>query len=391
MSRILFVDDDPNILRGLRDGLRRNRRTWAMTFVDSGAAALEFLRENETDVIVSDMRMPAMDGADLLDQVRLQYPQMTRLVLSGHSQREQLARASVVAHQYLSKPCDAQALREALTKLFDARNRSINPAAREMVGRLNGLPSVGAMHQELMQCTVNCANPNDAMSILLARDADLALRVAELAGLAYPETALNMKSGPELIDSCGFEAVRAMSVAALVAADIERSGMTETFDWLAHSARSARMAQELTQREELKELAFASGFLHDIGIIVHWLNDPHGYVEQCLSNEVAGEEICRLETEYIGVDHSETGGLLLESWGFNPIVARACALHHQSDTSAGDSACEITATVIAESIQKADQLLLAAKHEHHRTQAGWPAELDELWRHWSADSAMSEL
>ena len=85
--RILFVDDEAKVLDGLRNLLRRQRHEWDMLFALSGAAALEELAKAPVDVIVSDMRMPGMDGAELLTRVRTLYPQTARIVLSGHAER----------------------------------------------------------------------------------------------------------------------------------------------------------------------------------------------------------------------------------------------------------------------------------------------------------------
>ena len=63
------------------------RESWDMQFVESAAAALQALEKEPYDTIVSDMRMPPMDGADLLDQVKQHYPETVRMILSGQSSR----------------------------------------------------------------------------------------------------------------------------------------------------------------------------------------------------------------------------------------------------------------------------------------------------------------
>ncbi len=63
MRRVLFVDDEPRILEGLRRMLRPQRHEWEMAFAPGGEAALAMMEASPFDVIVSDMRMPGIDGA----------------------------------------------------------------------------------------------------------------------------------------------------------------------------------------------------------------------------------------------------------------------------------------------------------------------------------------
>src|SRR5437867_2356541 len=111
VRRVLFVDDEPNVLAGLQRMLRPMRQDWDMHFVTGGADALNALADARFDVIVSDMRMPGLDGADLLDEVSRTYPDVVRIVLSGQANQESILRVVGPAHQYLSKPCDAEALK----------------------------------------------------------------------------------------------------------------------------------------------------------------------------------------------------------------------------------------------------------------------------------------
>src|SRR5271169_5343602 len=109
-KRLLFVDDETNILDGLRRALHGMRNEWDMHFVDSAEAALRALDEKPFDVVVSDMRMPKMDGAQLLELVKQRHPDVIRMVLSGQSSRAAVLRSLAPAHQFLSKPCDPQEL-----------------------------------------------------------------------------------------------------------------------------------------------------------------------------------------------------------------------------------------------------------------------------------------
>src|SRR5215469_9947183 len=116
MTRILFVDDEPKVLDGLRRLLRPQRLQWDMSFIEGGEAALALLDQSPFDVIVSDLKMPGMDGTALLERAREHHPQVVRIVLSEYADLEAAFRAAQVAHQLLLKPCDAEMLRVAIDR-----------------------------------------------------------------------------------------------------------------------------------------------------------------------------------------------------------------------------------------------------------------------------------
>ena len=93
LKRILFVDDDPNVLVGLRNVLRSKRREWDMVFSIGPEEALAKLAEAPFDVVVSDMRMPRMDGATLLGKVKELQPQAVRMILSGQTELESVMKS----------------------------------------------------------------------------------------------------------------------------------------------------------------------------------------------------------------------------------------------------------------------------------------------------------
>ncbi|MDJ0855264.1 MAG: response regulator, partial [Desulfobacterales bacterium] len=86
-KRLLFVDDEPMVLKGLQRSLRSMRQEWEMTFAAGGREALDAMQAQPFDVVISDMRMPEMDGAQLLEVVKRDYPQVVRIILSGQLDR----------------------------------------------------------------------------------------------------------------------------------------------------------------------------------------------------------------------------------------------------------------------------------------------------------------
>jgi len=114
VKRILFVDDESKVLDGIGRMLHADRKRWDMQFVTSGEDALRACEAGAFDVVISDMRMPGMDGAKLLSHVRDRYPGTARIILSGYSEVSSSTRAVPVAHRFLTKPCDAAQLQAAI-------------------------------------------------------------------------------------------------------------------------------------------------------------------------------------------------------------------------------------------------------------------------------------
>lgn len=114
MRRVLFVDDEPSLLSALRRLLHRERYRWAMTFLPDGQAALDAMQDEPFDVVVTDMRMPIMDGVALLQQVHQLYPRTALLVLSGYADPTATLSAVHLARQILLKPCEPAVLVEAI-------------------------------------------------------------------------------------------------------------------------------------------------------------------------------------------------------------------------------------------------------------------------------------
>lgn len=114
LPRILCVDDEPRILEGLVLQLRREYQVYT---ANSGQMALQTLKDmSGVSVVVSDMRMPAMDGATLLKQVKQRYPEISRILLTGEPGRDAAVQAINEGQifRFLTKPCAPEQLRNAI-------------------------------------------------------------------------------------------------------------------------------------------------------------------------------------------------------------------------------------------------------------------------------------
>ncbi len=109
-KKILFVDDEQNLLDSLTRSLRNHSNEWDMVFTNSAETAINLMDNDQYDIIVSDYKMPEMNGLELLKYVKEKFPDTRRILLTGQSDTEIYNTSKEIVDTYLSKPCDQNEL-----------------------------------------------------------------------------------------------------------------------------------------------------------------------------------------------------------------------------------------------------------------------------------------
>jgi HD-like signal output (HDOD) protein len=329
MRRVLFVDDEPRVLDGLRRMLHRQRADWDMVFVTSGQTALQELDRSRFDVLVSDMRMPQMDGATLLSHVQKLHPSVVRIVLSGQSDMEAALRAVPVAHQFLSKPCNPDRLVEVIRRASDLQELLADGNIKETVGRIKQLPSFPRTYHALVSAL---ANPNVSMkdiALIVERDAGLCAKLLQLVNSAFfgsPRRISNMQTAVSLLGTNMIKNVVLSLEVFRDAPDPGNSYSTETLQQ--HCFFTGTIAKSLLTDPREAEDAFMAGVLHDIGELVLLWGVPDLFEELVRRSSETGEERYRIESDELHVSHAAVGSYLLGLWGLPYSIVEAVAHHH---------------------------------------------------------------
>ncbi len=330
-QKILFVDDEPQILEGIQDLLRRQRKEWDMTFVTSGEAALKALEQQPFDVIVSDMRMPGMDGAMLLEQVRERHPEVLRFVLSGHAEREAVTKALTSAQQFMSKPADPDALRITLTRALRLRDALADEGMRKAIGRMDRLPSAPKLYREL---TLVMADPDRGIadvSAVVENDPAMSAKVLQLVNSAYFGLSQPVTSVERAVAFLGLELIRSLALTAHVFSTLENDAQCPvSLNELQHrSLLTARIARRIVSDPKFADDAFAAGLLHDLGIVVEAYGMKQKFAKVFESSRTSGRPLYLEEFDAFGMTHAEMGAYLLGSWGLPIPIVEAVAYHHE--------------------------------------------------------------
>ncbi len=205
---VLFVDDEPNILRGLKRMTRSQRSVWDMQFLETAVEALNVMETSDVDVVVSDMRMPEMNGADLLEKVSQQFPHIIRIILSGEAKRDQTYRTIGRSHRFVAKPCEADTLISAIQAPLLLREvLGIEEAAisSSIYDRLQSPPVI---FEKLADLLSQEEPPVDKINALIGLDPNLTARLLQIANSAYFGRAQATCSISKAIRAIGFETLQ---------------------------------------------------------------------------------------------------------------------------------------------------------------------------------------
>jgi putative nucleotidyltransferase with HDIG domain len=348
MRKILFVDDDPRILEALKILLRRNRERWDMTFAVGGEAALNKLREEYFDVIVSDMRMPGIDGAALLRRVQEEYPHMLRIVLSAYTDLESVLRVVPVAHQFMTKPCEVAVLEDAIERACSMQALVPDAAIRRRVGKIDRLPSSPRVYSALIKTLSQPDAPANDVVRILKQDIAICAKLLQLANSSFFQLAQRITSVERAVVFLGFNMVKTLvlSVGLFQEAKSEPGGFS--VDLLQrHSLATANLATRLLGPKEKSEDAFMAGLLHDIGKLVFAQEYPEHLerIRTAMRTDERPEFV--LEQELAGVSHAEIGAYLLGLWGLPDSIVQAVAHHHMPQRMAEGRFDVLSATYVA--------------------------------------------
>jgi putative nucleotidyltransferase with HDIG domain len=332
MKRILFVDDEPLILAGLQNLLRKQRKQWEMVFVESGEKALEKLAEGSFDVIVSDMRMPGMDGATLLKLVQQRQPNVVRIVLSGHAELETALRSVSVAHQFLSKPCDATSLQNVVDRACGLQALLSDDTIRSAIGTIGRLPSAPTVYVAVTKALENPDSSMKDLALLIERDMAISAKVLQLVNSAFFGLPQRVASVQQALSYLGANMIRRVLLSVETFSMFEMEKATGAFSIEAlqrHSNAVAAVASKLMSDDMKSGDAFMAGMLHDVGKLILAVYVPDHFKRATALATERKVPLHVAEQELFGVTHAEVGAYLLGIWGLPYVIVEAVAHHHQ--------------------------------------------------------------
>ncbi len=332
-KRILFVDDEPNILSGIRRMLHPLRNEYELRFAENAQRARELMAEEEADVIVSDMRMPGMDGAELLTIIQQEHPQAIRIMLTGQADDRSVLKTVTVAHQFLAKPCEPERLKEVLGRAALLHDQLTNGRIKELVTGIGSLPSLPSVYARLQETLKDPEASADDVAPIIEQDIGMTAKLLQLVNSSFFGLYQKVESPARAVKLLGLDTIKVLVLGIQIFAELKPGRSDASFAHLwEHSITVAQCAKKiaLSASDDLDLInnAYIGGMLHDVGrlLLLSLLGKEYDEIV-----ETARQNRTRLEHEenlQLQATHADIGAYLIGLWGFNAEIIQAVAFHH---------------------------------------------------------------
>jgi len=330
-----------------------------LQFAESGEEALTLIGHQPFDVVVTDMRMSGMNGAQLLTHVMRQHPQTVRIVLSGYADLSEVVSCVGLTHQFLTKPCSLEDLKNCLKRVTGMKQQLGHEKLRALTGGMANLPSLPKLYLEIAEALQSPMASTERIADIAARDPALSAKLLQLSNSAFFGFSRRVFSVAEAVQLLGVGVIQSIALAVPLFSAFDHHKcpgffLEQVWD---HSVETGVLACRIYNHHlddsHRAEQAFAAGVLHDVGklILAEKLSDQ--YSEIIKESHTAKLPLHEVERKHLGASHAEVGAYLLALWGLPVPLVEAVACHHNPRRCANHNLCLAGVIHIADALQHA--------------------------------------
>ncbi len=334
-ERVIFVDDEPAVLSGLRRMLFPLRSQWHMRFLTDPREALAAIEENPVDVVVSDMMMPDLSGVALMEDLRERFPEVVRIIFSGHSDQALINRAIGCTHRFLAKPVEAEELVRVIEQSLALRRLLGHDRLIRAASRIERLPSLPSTYREIREALQQGDCSLEAVGEIVAKDLGMSAKVLQIVNSAYFGLPQHLSSPVDAVRFLGLETITTLVLTLNVFGELRDAAREHDVERLMHRCQeTGRIARGLAETfaagdRRLAEQATAAGMLHDVGQLLIWTHFPEEQEKAARLVRKFGMPGHEAQRRVLGASHAELGAYLLGIWGLADPIVEAVALHHR--------------------------------------------------------------
>jgi putative nucleotidyltransferase with HDIG domain len=334
---ILFVDEERFVHKALKRSFRKMSQAWDMRFCTGPAEALEILDKDAIDVIVSETIFQEQSGLEFLKQVRDTHPHSVRIILSGYSDQDVVLKSVDLAHQYLAKPCEDEALKATINRAFMIKKLLDHQGLREIVSQIDSLPTLPAIYVELVKELKAEDASIDRVGTIISKDIGLTTKILKTVNSSFFGLRQQIIHPAKAVSMLGLDLIKAIVLTSGTFdkfKHVKAPGFSLERMW-EHAMLTGAFAKIIAQEGRLDrqdaDIAFMAGLLHDIGKLLIAAYFPNDFAVIHKLAEKISIPIVEAEAKVIGTNHSCVGAYLLGLWGLPEAILDATAFHHSQN------------------------------------------------------------
>jgi len=329
--QVLFIDDDPSALDQLQSLLHHRAPDWRLVMTHRIEDAVAELARHAFDVVVADLHLPEVSGAELLAHVQEHQPAAARLLMCQASEVEIALRVAPAAQQLVLKPADGDVLENAIERCTRLQHVIRDPTIAALVGGVQALPAVPRIHLELTRVLARPEVTISEVVQVIEQDPALHANLLRLANSALLGMSQRVSDARQAVILLGTRMIQALAlVTHLFTVEVVPRHYVPRLERLRrHALLVGGIARQIAIIEGVpQEEAFVAGLLHDVGKTVLMLRRPELFDQIDVLARIERRAPCDIERGLVGVTHAEIGGCLLERWGLPYPVTEAVTYHH---------------------------------------------------------------
>ncbi len=330
-KRILFIDDEPALLDSLTRVMRPLKSEWDVQVESSPRAALERLAHETFDVVVTDMRLPVLDGVPVVSQVLERSKDSIRVMLSTPADNDSAERPRV---QYLARAGELENLKETIERISRMRTRMHDDNMRALIGEIDGLPAVPAVCLELNRTLAKGDFSMRDLATVVEKDPALVAKILQLVNSPFFGLGRKLTQVHDAVSYLGSSMLKNLVTSITLWRTLEGvrpAAIGQLQRVQVRCQQVGGLARRMMGKDRVRgEEAFVSGLLHDIGVtlLIAYLPERHDRIAaEMLKTKLSFYEV---ERSLYTLDHAEIGAHLLDAWGLPFSVLEAVAFHHSA-------------------------------------------------------------
>lgn len=336
-QKILFVDDEQNILKSIRRNFILS--DMEVFTADSPKKAFSIIEENNIDIIISDVKMPEMNGIEFLTIVKEKFPDINRVILSGFVERESVLKAinTGVAFDYFTKPWDNEILHQKIKHILSIRDMLKNDDIRKLVNGIDELPRLPEVSRKF-SLALEKDESIHVIGDIISEDVSLTAKILQIVNSAF-YSGEKVSSIERAVSIIGLNSMKNIILTSSFMEDSKLSSESKLY--LAKEInKTLRLNKIFVRLYELKykskkpEEYMSLGLLYNIGRLIILKCFPERYkatINKMEKNKKLDFYQAEVELGYSGISHTEIGAYFLDLWNFSGICIETALFHHNID------------------------------------------------------------